>query len=802
MNDDHDAVRAAGAVQRVLIALLGVCVGAASLAWGMRWIGTGHDAAQLHVQDHHRAAIATGVALLVGSLIFFILHRKYDSSVRRAMADYTSTLDRAMTGAGWLDLILASILGLFLEVVLIRWHGTEFRACAYFKNITLIACFLGLGLGFAQSRRSSIWFPLMPVLLALQVLAMDLLSRAEVDRAIRNPVDGEIFWSLPSAETLVHLITFYGFFAALFISTILIFIPIGQLTGRLMRPDAPLASYTVNIIGSLVGVGLFAAVSWLWLPPTIWFGLAALLALWLARHHRGGQVAGALACVAMIAWLGYEPRPHVRNIYSPYQRLEVESEAGILPEGRRLPLGVWVAANKTYYMQGINLSDEFAAKHGDQLSVLRDKSRWYALPYRFRPSPDRVLIVGAGAGNDVAAAVRNGAKAVDAVEIDPAILWVGRNQHPESPYQAPGVKSITNDARAYMKQAAAAQYDLIVFGLLDSHTLLSGMSSVRLDNFVYTRESFEEAKRLLKPGGLVCLSFAVPPDGPFPARLFNMLSGVFGHPPRTYGFETQDTMFVIGPSPADAELKGDTSVPETTAQAAAAAAKFSPTPATDDWPFPFLPGRSWSQFPLAYAYLIGMLLAISTIWILATAEHGRGFSAHFFFLGGAFLLIETKGITELALVFGTTWVVASVVIAAILTLILFANWTVSIFKPLSPHIFYLGLVASLLAGYFFPVHSLMNYGWTTAAILASILLCLPLYFAGVVFATSLKHAPSLPAAFASNLLGAILGGLCEYTSMVWGFRNLYLVGLGLYALSWLFVARRRQSGISIPSQAT
>ena len=259
-----------------------------------------------------------------------------------------------------------------------------------------------------------------------------------------------------------------------------------------------------------------------------------MLALWLARHHRGGQVAGALACVVMIAWLGYEPRPQVRNIYSPYQRLEVEFEAGILPEGRRLPLGVWVAANKTYYMQGLNLSEDFAAKYGEHLSVLRDKSRWYALPYRFRPSPDRVLIVGAGTGNDVAAAVRNGAKAVDAVEIDPAILWIGRNHHPESPYQAPGVRAITNDARAFMKQAAEQSYDLIVFGLLDSHTLLSGMSSVRLDNFVYTRESFEDAKRLLKPGGLVCLSFAVPPDGPFPARLFNMLRDVFGHLPHTY----------------------------------------------------------------------------------------------------------------------------------------------------------------------------------------------------------------------------------------------------------------------------
>ena len=66
-----------------------------------------------------------------------------------------------------------------------------------------------------------------------------------------------------------------------------------------------------------------------------------------------------------------------------------------------------------------------------------------------------------------------------------------------------------------------------------------------------------------------------------------------------------------------------------------------------------------------------------------------------------------------------------------------------------------------------------------------------LFFAGVIFATSLKQAESLPRVFSSNLLGAILGGLCEYASMAVGFRNLYLIGLGLYALSFLTMPRAR-----------
>jgi len=195
------------------------------------------------------------------------------------------------------------------------------------------------------------------------------------------------------------------------------------------------------------------------------------------------------------------------------------------------------------------------------------------------------------------------------------------------------------------------------------------------------------------------------------------------------------------------------------------------------------------------------------VWVLGTTQRGTTFNGHFFFLGAAFLLIETKGITELALVFGTTWIVASVVITAILVLILIANWTVHALDPRRMHLVYAALMASLLAGCAIPVHSLLQRGWLFAAVASSVLLCLPLYFAGIIFATSLKRfsasAPydepetaggpqssALATAFASNLLGAIIGGLCEYSSMVVGFRSLYLVGMALYGLSWIALGRR------------
>lgn len=68
---------------------------------------------------------------------------------------------------------------------------------------------------------------------------------------------------------------------------------------------------------------------------------------------------------------------------------------------------------------------------------------------------------------------------------------------------------------------------------------------------------------------------------------------------------------------------------------------------------------------------------------------------------------------------------------------------------------------------------------------------LPLYVARSIFATSLQRARSLPSAFAGNLSGAIFGGLCEYLSMVTGFRALYLAGMALYILSWVCLVARR-----------
>src|SRR5438132_1591802 len=125
-----------------------------------------------------------------------------------------------------------------------------------------------------------------------------------------------------------------------------------------------------------------------------------------------------------------------------------------------------------------------------------------------------VMIIGAGSGNDVSAALRYGAKRIDAVEIDPTINWIGRMYHPDKPYDDPRVHTIADnpaewgihldDGRSFTRKTPH-QYDLAIYALVDSLVLHSGDSSIRLENFLFTEQAFVDIKSRLKPGGVFAI---------------------------------------------------------------------------------------------------------------------------------------------------------------------------------------------------------------------------------------------------------------------------------------------------------
>ena len=150
-----------------------------------------------------------------------------------------------------------------------------------------------------------------------------------------------------------------------------------------------------------------------------------------------------------------------------------------------------------------------------QMMSIKDKGPAYALPHLLNrdaggePFRD-VMIIGAGSGNDVAAALAYGPKDapgtpdamhVDAVEIDPVIQQTGANDHPDHPYDDPRVTRRNDDGRSFVRKTDK-QYDVITYALVDSLVLHSGYSSLRLESFLFTREAFQDIYKKLKPGGV------------------------------------------------------------------------------------------------------------------------------------------------------------------------------------------------------------------------------------------------------------------------------------------------------------
>jgi hypothetical protein len=218
----------------------------------------------------------------------------------------------------------------------------------------------------------------------------------------------------------------------------------------------------------------------------------------------------------------------------------------------------------------------------------------------------------------------------------------------------------------------------------------------------------------------------------------------------------------------------------------------APQPATDDWPFPYLRTPGVATY---YLLALGFLLAVAIGGVLlaarATSTPIRRFSPHFFVLGIAFLLLETRSLVSFSLLFGTTWLVNALTFFAILASVLLAIAVNARVRPRSPIPMYLGLGIALAVAYLVPPDSLLLEPPGLRYALAAAVAFAPIFFANLVFTYSFKDTAVADMAFASNLLGAMVGGALEYLALLSGFRSLLLVVAGLYLLAFLLARRWR-----------
>jgi hypothetical protein len=673
-------------------------------------------------------------------------------------------------------LFVASFVGLYFEMLIVRWLAAEVRLFSYFKNLTMMAAFMGLGIGFAiAKRRKDDWRWFIPLLL-LYAPVVVVVSRLTGYRALVMPEGGEYVWRAADLPVALSTAVFALTVALFFLYTTLLFVPLGQLTARFMQGLPPLRAYMVNVLGSLAGIWAFVALSYLQCPPWVWFGVGLLVILWFLRHSWRTAALNLAASAIIVAVLALTQG---QTIWSPYYRvdvtpLRVDGQAVANPE----ETGYSLYVNQIGHMDGLNLDPAYIAAHPEYASVLRPYAAIYNLPYAL-VQPERVLVVGAGMGNDVAAALRHGVRRVDAVEIDQAIYELGRRMHPERPYDSPAVTVVIDDARAYLERTDQ-RYDLIVFGILDSQTLLSGMSSVRLDNFVYTVESLEQARARLNPGGIVVLTFDVERWW-IKQRLAELVETVFGRPPIQLSMIGMPTTLYIGGYQAGAQTLA--ALCQEQGCTVDAPAIFDPVPlTTDDWPYLYLERRG---IPTPYWVVLALVGVASWISTRKAFPTTRRLDWRFFFLGGAFLLIEFKSITELALLFGSTWLVNAIAVSAVLVMVLLANLMVARLRRIPLTALYAPLFLSLLVGLVVPFRWFLAHDGIWRTVVPTVLLGLPLFFASSIFSAALKQTEEITVAFGSNFLGSAAGGVLEYGSLAFGIRSLYIFGAVLYVASWL-----------------
>ncbi|MDF5753901.1 spermidine synthase [Spongiactinospora sp. TRM90649] len=675
-----------------------------------------------------------------------------------APAKAPSTPSSPNHSAHWLPvrprLILASAFMLFLELALIRWTGSNIVHLSYFTNFVLLGSFLGIGLGFLRVGRTSRLPYYSPITLALLVVII-LLFPVTVDRN----TEGVLYWtSLGTTGPPPWLIL-----PVIFCAAAVILMGPAELVGRCF-PELPrLEAYRYDLIGSLTGIVLFTALSFLSAPPVVWGAISAVAyaaLLWPPRLL--GKILVVVPALVVVGALTSETLT-AGALWSPYYKVtsEVRDYVGV-------PV-MDIQVNGIPHQQAVP-----AAKR-------LEWERQYGLPYEraAKPSLDDVLIVGAGSGTDVAIALSKGAKKVDAVEIDPQLRGLG-DRHPDRPYADPRVTTHVTDGRAFLEQTGK-KYDLILFALPDSLTLVSGASSLRLESYLFTQEAMRAARDHLKPGGTFSM-YNYYRERWLVDRLASTMQAAFGHLPcvDVVSEAGQQAVITAGVTP-DAQLCG----PGIWAGAAAG----TPPPSHDDRPFLYLKDRT---IPPIYIITLALILIVSLLAVRAVAGPYRRMAPYgdLFLLGVGFLLLETKSVTGFALLFGTTWVVNAIVFAGVLVAVLAAVEVTRRFRTPPLPVMYGVLAAGLLLAWLVPNSWLLGLPVPLRAVVAVVVAFLPIFAANVVFAKRFADSADGTTSFGANLLGAMVGGCLEYFALLVGYQGLLIIAAVIYLGAFLLLPRK------------
>jgi SAM-dependent methyltransferase len=659
-------------------------------------------------------------------------------------------------------LFVLSAVSLYFELLVVRWTTAYVTNVAFFTNFLVLASFVGLGAGFLLASVRARLVALFPP--AVLVFAA-LVDSARPRHVLEHEAGAAAWGGAPGLHDNL-LSSPEAFIAVTFVVVAALFVLLGQPIGEALSRVPPLRGYAVNIAGSLLGIVLFAAGSFVLASPIVWFALvlgALAPFVWEAR-----RVVAAGASLAAVALLVLVASMNEGSIWSPYTRAEVfprpDGEYGLAGNGA-------VGIELLHFRKRLNL---FTAVHGEGGLV---KPRRYA----------DVLVVGAGGGNDVNVALHYGAESVDAVEINPLAIELGKKLHPEQPYASPKVRVFVDDGRAFLR-STDKKYDLVVYALPESPTGTGASANMRTESYLATVEAFRAVRQHLKPDGVFAV-YNFYRERWLVRKLATTLEQAFERPPLVLLFDGPYVPAVLIAGPGVAQIR--TTDREPTFDRS--------VPATDDWPFLYLTSP---HVPAIYLRSLGIVGAASLLFICALAWIGRPAGAGpreafavdgpMFFMGAAFMLLEAKSIVTFGLLFGTTWLTTALVIAGLLAMVLaavFATQRLGDRWGMSP--WAAGLVGALVLVYVVPPETMVLASPVLRYVVAAACTLSPVLFANVIFARLLGESRETARSLASNLLGSLVGGLAEYASLALGYRRLLPIVGVMYGLAFLLVWRRR-----------
>ncbi|HSX19317.1 MAG TPA: hypothetical protein VLE91_04280 [Candidatus Saccharimonadales bacterium] len=708
----------------------------------------------------------------------------------------------------YLRLFCVSYLILFLELLLIRLVSTEIRIFAYLSNVLLISIFIGVGMGMLIKRPLSLYLSAVTLFVIQVVLTMKYIVRLpNVEFKLFSgitellaPLSNSYIWLQSGTYSKSGIII--GLVLTVFLIGLVsfLFVPLGQYLGGIFnRSKNPIVLYSIDVLASLLGMWTFQFLSAVGVSP--YFGLfAALILLFFLMETSYAKIICLISIFASIVLLvpkeANQPYEKPVTFWSPYQKLTLS----LIKNQYDYQAGGWyLEVNNVGYMGLLDLSQKGVAKREDLLKEHFGQNyqqlkyaNQYDLPYQIKPKAQNVLIIGGGAGNDAAAALRAGVGNIDLVEIDPMIAKIGKNYHPEKPYSSKSVKLHTNDGRAFL-ESTHNKYDIIIMSLADSHTTTSSLSNVQLDNYLYTKEALTKAKDSLSENGALFLTFEVtrPWIG---GRIQNTLTSVFGKKGdifeiRSDGASGWGGIMFIEPKDGGSILPslGDANLVSYLSQNSRDYSNLAPNLLTDDWPYIYL---DKPRIPILH--LIVAIISLSALSLLIFKSKYiklTKVNLPLFMLGVGFMLFEIQNVARSALVFGNTWVTNLFVISGVLLFILAANLA-TLKKLISEKQAFVILFLTILAQIIIPLNIFNSLPSVPKIIGAMLFLTLPHFFSGIIFASLFAKDKERSSFFGSNLLGSALGGFLAISSYLLGLSSLLYVTIFFYSAGFLLAIRK------------